>query len=72
MRNNLRIYRAIENITQEELANELGVSRQTIVAIENDKYNPSLELAFKIAHKFDVKIEDIFISEIWIKTKNRI
>ena len=60
MRNNLRIYRAIENITQEEL----GVSRQTIVAIENDKYNPSLELAFKIAHKFDVKIEDIFISEI--------
>ena len=55
MRNNLRIYRAIENITQEELAKELGVSRQTIVAIENDKYNPSLELAFKIAHKFDVK-----------------
>ena len=72
MRNNLRIYRAIENITQEELAKELGVSRQTIVAIENDKYNPSLELAFKIAHKFDVKIEDIFISEIWIKTKSRI
>ena len=64
MRNNLRIYRAIENITQEELANELGVSRQTIVAIENDKYNPSLELGFKIAQKFDVKIEDIFISEI--------
>ena len=65
MRNNLRIYRAIENITQEELAKELEVSRQTIVAIENDKkYNPSLELAFKIAHKFDVKIEDIFISEI--------
>ena len=72
MRNNLRIYRAIENITQEKLANELGVSRQTIVAIENDKYNPSLELAFKIAHKFDVKIEDIFISEIWMKTKSRI
>ena len=72
MRNNLRIYRAIENITQEELAKELGVSRQTIVAIENDKYNPSLELAFKIAHKFDVKIEDIFISEIWMKTKLKI
>lgn len=64
MRNNLRIYRAIENITQKELADELEVSRQTIVAIENDKYNPSLELAFKIAHRFDVKIEDIFISEI--------
>ena len=69
MKNNLRIYRAIENITQQELAEELGVSRQTIVAIENDKYNPSLELAFKIAHKFDVKIEDIFISEMWIKLK---
>ena len=64
MRNNLRIYRAIENITQKELADELGVSRQTIVAIENDKYNPSLELAFKIAYRFDAKIEDIFISEI--------
>ena len=64
MRNNLRIYRAIENITQKELADELGISRQTIVAIENDKYDPSLELAFKIAHRFDVKIEDIFISEI--------
>ena len=64
MKNNLRIYRAIENITQQELAEELGVSRQTIVAIENDKYNPSLELAFKIAHKFDVKIEENFISEI--------
>ncbi len=71
MRNNLRIYRAIENITQQELAEELGVSRQTIVAIENDKYNPSLELAFKIAHRFDVKIEDIFISEIKCKLKNR-
>ena len=45
MRNNLRIYRAIENITQEELANELGVSRQTIVAIENDK---NLELNLEL------------------------
>lgn len=61
MRNNLKIYRAIENITQKELADELGVSRQTIVLIENNKNDPSLELAFKIAHKFDVKIEDIFI-----------
>ncbi|ADC46281.1 transcriptional regulator [Methanobrevibacter ruminantium M1] len=63
MRNNLKIYRAIENITQKELADELGVSRQTIVLIENNKNDPSLELAFKIAHKFDVKIEDIFIND---------
>ncbi|MBQ6813656.1 MAG: helix-turn-helix transcriptional regulator [Methanobrevibacter sp.] len=61
MLNNLRIYRAIENITQKELADELGISRQTIVAIENNKNDPSLDLAFKIAHRFDVKIEDIFI-----------
>ena len=64
MRNNLKIYRAIENITQKELADELGVSRQTIVLIENNKNDPSLELAFKIAHRFDVKIEDIFISDL--------
>ena len=61
MRNNLRIYRAIENITQQELADELGVSRQTIVAIENDKYNPSLDLAFTIADFFGMTIEEIFI-----------
>ena len=51
MLNNLRIYRAIENITQKELADELGISRQTIVAIENNKNDPSLDLAFKIAHR---------------------
>ncbi len=61
MKNNLKIYRAIENLTQEELANKLGVTRQTIIAIENNKYNPSLNLAFKIANFLNVKIEDIFI-----------
>lgn len=64
MKNNIKIYRAIENITQKELADELGVSRQTIVAIENNKNDPSLELAFKIAYKFDMKIEDIFMCDI--------
>lgn len=61
MKNNLKVYRAIENLTQQELANELKVTRQTIIAIENNKYDPSLNLAFKIAKHFDVKIEDIFI-----------
>ena len=63
MKNNLKIYRAIEDLTQQELANKLEVTRQTIVAIENNKYDPSLSLAFKIANFFNVKIEDIFIPE---------
>ena len=62
MENRLAEIRKKKKIGQGYLVEKLGVSRQTIVAIENDKYNPSLELAFKIAHKFDVKIEDIFIS----------
>lgn len=63
MKNNIKIYRAIENLTQQELANKLEVTRQTIVAIENNKYDPSLSLAFKIANFFNVRIEDVFIQE---------
>jgi len=58
--NNLRVLRAIKNITQEDLASEVGVTRQTILAIENGKYNPSLELAFKMALYFETTIEKIF------------
>ena len=61
MQNKLKVYRAMNEITQEQLAKELGVTRQTILAIEKDKYDPSLNLAFKIANYFQVKIEDIFI-----------
>jgi putative transcriptional regulator len=60
MKNNIKVYRAMHNLTQEELANKVGVSRQTIVAIEGNKYLPSLGLAFDIAHIFKVKVEDIF------------
>ena len=63
MKNKLKIYRAMQDITQEELAKELGVTRQTIIAIERDKYDPSLVLAFKIAGFFKVNIEDIFVYE---------
>lgn len=63
MRNKIKVYRAIHDLTQEQLANRLGVTRQTIIAIEKDKYNPSLDLAFKMARIFDVKIEDIFFYE---------
>lgn len=60
MENSLRVLRATRNITQEQLAKELGVTRQTIHAIETGKYNPSLDLAFKIAIHFDTRIEDVF------------
>ncbi|MGB9937619.1 MAG: helix-turn-helix transcriptional regulator [Methanobacterium sp.] len=61
MKNKLKIYRAMKEITQEELAKKIGVTRQTILSIEKDKYDPSLILAFKMARFFEVKIEDIFI-----------
>jgi putative transcriptional regulator len=59
--NNVRTHRFMNGeITQEELAKKVGVTRQTIVAIEKGKYSPSLELAFKLSRVFNVKIEDIF------------
>lgn len=58
--NELKVYRAKRDLTQEELAVEMGVSRQTINAIETGKYNPSLELALKLADHFDVAIEELF------------
>jgi len=61
MKNKIKIYRAMHDLTQEQLADKIGVSRQTVIAIENDKYLPSLGLAFKIANLFHVKVEDIFI-----------
>ncbi|RLG03866.1 MAG: transcriptional regulator [Thaumarchaeota archaeon] len=60
MRNRLREFRARYRMTQEELARRVGVTRQTIIAIENEKYLPSLKLAFKLAKTFNVKIEDLF------------
>ncbi|HON36622.1 MAG: helix-turn-helix transcriptional regulator [Methanothrix sp.] len=63
MKNRVRVYRAIHDLTQEELAKKIGVTRQTVLAIEKGKYSPSLDLAFKIAKIFGVKIEEIFIYE---------
>ena len=61
MKNKLKVYRAMHDLTQETLADKLKVTRQTILAIEKGKYDPSLELAFKIAEVFDIKIEDVFL-----------
>lgn len=63
MKNTIRVERAINNITQAELAEKIQVSRQTINAIESNKYVPSTVLALKIAKLFDKKVEDIFVLE---------
>ena len=60
MKNKLRQLRAERSWSQAVLAEQLDVSRQTVNAIENEKYDPSLPLAFKIAHVFDLSIEEIF------------
>ena len=60
MKNRLRILRAERRWSQADLAVRLAVSRQTVNAIENDKYDPSLPLAFRVAKVFDSSIEDIF------------
>lgn len=60
MENRLRVLRAERRWTQADLAKALGVSRQTVNAIEGGKYDPSLPLAFKIARVFGARIEDVF------------
>jgi putative transcriptional regulator len=64
MKNRIKVYRALRNLTQEALADQLGVTRQTILAIEKEKYDPSLELAFRISHLFKVPIDKMFFYEI--------
>ncbi|MDH5718824.1 MAG: helix-turn-helix transcriptional regulator [Spirochaetia bacterium] len=61
MKNTIKVRRAEKDMTQEELANILGIARQTVIAIEKEKYSPSLELAFKISRLFHKNIEEIFI-----------
>ena len=63
MKNHLEKLRKSRGIKQEELAAALQVSRQTIGSLENGRYNPSIQLAFKIARYFGMSIEDIFIYE---------
>lgn len=54
----LRFFR--DEMTQQQLAEKVGVTRQTIIAMEQDKYSPSLELAFRVAHVFGVPLEEVF------------
>ncbi|SFU37998.1 putative transcriptional regulator [Pustulibacterium marinum] len=64
MKNNLKVQRAIKNVTQAQLADAIQVSRQTINAMEKGKYVPSTVLALKLAAFFEVSVEDIFQLEI--------
>jgi putative transcriptional regulator len=62
MENRLRVLRAEQNWSQQDLAERLEVSRQSVNAIETGKYDPSLPLAFRIAELFDLAIEEVFVS----------
>ena len=63
MKTRIQELRKHDNVTQEELALALGVTRQTIISLENGQYNASLQLAFKISRFFGKSIEDIFLFE---------
>ncbi|MBR4670284.1 MAG: helix-turn-helix transcriptional regulator [Butyrivibrio sp.] len=63
MRNIIKKLRKEAGLRQEDMAKELGVSRQTIIAIENDKYNPTLELAMKIAKLLKLHVDEVFFMD---------
>lgn len=63
IKTNIKAYRTIKELTQEDLANRVGVRRETIMRLENAKYNPSLELAVKISKELDTTIEELFYFE---------
>lgn len=63
MRNRIKEFRKVKGYRQEDLAEALGVSRQTIIAIENNKYNPSLELAMRLSRYLYTTVEELFVLE---------
>ena len=64
MKNDVREYRECADLSQADLAAAVGVTRQTINAIERDRYDPSIELAFQLARHFDCRVEDLFDPEL--------
>jgi putative transcriptional regulator len=68
MKNKIKVFRAMHDLTQEDLAEAIGVTRQTILAIEKGKYVPSLDLAFRISRHFHVNIEEVFTYDSETKT----
>ena len=71
MKNKIKVFRAMHDLTQDCLAHAIGVNRQTILAIEKGKYVPSLDLAFKIARHFKVNVEEVFTYEEEIPAETR-
>jgi len=63
MKNRIKVLRAEQDMTQEQLAVLVGVTRNTIISMEKDKYSPSLKLGYRIAHVFGVGIDDVFTYE---------
>ncbi len=63
MKNNIKNLRTKHNLTQDKLAELLNVSRQRIISLEKERYNPSITLAFKLSHVFNCKIEEVFVYE---------
>ena len=63
MKNRIRVLRAEKGWSQAELAEKVGISRNSINAVENDKFDPSLPLAFSIAEIFGLRIEEVFLRE---------
>ncbi|MGE7918959.1 helix-turn-helix transcriptional regulator [Viridibacillus sp. NPDC093762] len=63
MKNNIKVFRVKHHYTQDDLAEKLEVSRQTIISLEKERYNPSITLAFKISRLFNCSIEHVFIYE---------
>ena len=70
MRNKVKVFRAMNDMTQEELADKVNVTRRTINSIERQKYNPSIEVAFRIARVFKVPVEEVFILDDEDQEKN--
>ena len=71
IRNRIRDLRAAHSMTQQELADRISVTRQTVIAIELDKYSPSLEVAFRIATIFAVPLEEVFQYEPPTKSRRK-
>lgn len=67
IRNTIRELRAAVGMTQQQLADRIGLTRQTVIAIEGDKYSPSLETAFRIALVFRVPLERVFQYEVQVR-----
>jgi len=64
MKNKIKVLRKQLGLRQVDMAEKLGVTRQTIIAIENDKYDPTLSLAFKLAHLLGTTVDELFFSDI--------